>query len=750
MTTAERAESKSPYPHLAVLAGLPFFLLVVNSNWIFNPAGSIDPWVYYGFFTHLRQFATSLFPDTYYGSRLAWILPGYLVNQLLPPLAANYVLHVAFYYMAVFPLYSILRHAVGGRAALLGCILGGSYHYFLTAIGWDYVDGAGIAYYLLASAGLVAAADSARPWRWLLLSGSAYAAMLYCNIFWIIFSPFFAALLWFVRPGGGFSWSGLARHALFFVLGSALVTAFLGLASYLIDGRFWFYSPSIGYALQNVAQPNPWRIYNYHWMRYAGHLLFPGLLLVGSIIYVFSYKPSKADPGAPLTMVFCLNLIGSIGILMVWELKGTPIFEYAFKTSHLIPAMLLVIGPLFCRGADRLKPAHFTAIVTGVLVLYPLPFWGINRHTNDHTIPVMLVVSLGCGLAGMIVRVVWPGSVAALCASVVGLSACHDGSSVGSNWAGDVRHARRDDFEAVVQGMKVVDAELGKRAVRFWYNVRDPNGPVFTGINSAYLWGYTWIGRDFPALPEVPSAKALGPGVRLVVLSSGGNAFDLARGPLAGKRFRAILAAHKEIIGRGHRYSITFIDTDPADREAAKVTFDRRSGIGRIVANADEGAAEISLDRWQLIPDPASRMSREQDGLMLVTPKGRWAYAAVLGPLAGSGAGEYGFEARFHLISGRIAFGALSGPQDRWIAQAEMWPDGEDQIAGFRVRLKAGEQFWLLTTNNHPDGDRPSTYVLRNVRAFVYGSAPDRTATGANGPPADAVEPHVAAGGSRR
>src|SRR5262249_11518273 len=117
---------------------------------------TVDGWSYFGFFTNFAQFLR-LFTETYYATRLAWIVPGAMAHHLLPPMAANRVLHLAVYYAAVFALYYTLRRTVGRRAALIVAIATGCYSYFLRAVGWHYVDGAGLAYYSLAIAGLTAA-----------------------------------------------------------------------------------------------------------------------------------------------------------------------------------------------------------------------------------------------------------------------------------------------------------------------------------------------------------------------------------------------------------------------------------------------------------------------------------------------------------------------------------------------------------------------------------------------------------------
>src|SRR5579872_4849824 len=57
---------------------LPAMLvLAARPDAIFPPTDGIDPWVYFGFFRNLVDFQRDVFPGTYYGSRLSWIIPGY-------------------------------------------------------------------------------------------------------------------------------------------------------------------------------------------------------------------------------------------------------------------------------------------------------------------------------------------------------------------------------------------------------------------------------------------------------------------------------------------------------------------------------------------------------------------------------------------------------------------------------------------------------------------------------------------------
>ena len=73
---------------------LPILLLLINQVWMFSNI-YVDPWVYFGHFILLKQYLIA-FSVTYNASRLSWVLPGYLLHSLFPPLIAHYILHLGF------------------------------------------------------------------------------------------------------------------------------------------------------------------------------------------------------------------------------------------------------------------------------------------------------------------------------------------------------------------------------------------------------------------------------------------------------------------------------------------------------------------------------------------------------------------------------------------------------------------------------------------------------------------------------
>src|SRR5437899_1663165 len=133
--------------HVVVLLSIPALVLLRQTNAIFNDAKSIDSsnfvdsWLYLGFFRNFVDFKRYLFTDTYYASRMSWILPGWLVNQIFSPEIANYVIHLGVFYLFVFSLYFAISRLAHSRAAVLAALAGGFYPYLWRAVGSDYVDG---------------------------------------------------------------------------------------------------------------------------------------------------------------------------------------------------------------------------------------------------------------------------------------------------------------------------------------------------------------------------------------------------------------------------------------------------------------------------------------------------------------------------------------------------------------------------------------------------------------------------------
>ena len=117
-------------------------------------------------------------------------------------------------------------------------------------------------------------------------------------------------------------------------------------------------------------------------------------------------------------------------------------------------------------------------------------------------------------------------------------------------------------------------------------------------------------------------------------------------------------------------------------------------------ANAESGAT--------LMPSP--------DGLVTTTDRRRWSYCARYGPLRARKSGKYRFELAGRIIEGDITVGVLTGGGRFWISSAVgMHQHSTSRWFEVEVDLLGGLPFWLVISNNHPDGDGVSVFVIHRL-----------------------------------
>ncbi len=169
--------------HWAIILATPFFLLALNQNLFINPLTNqwIDPWLYTGFFWSLPDFLER-WGDTYYATRLSWLLPGFAVHRLFSPLVANYVLHIVFFYVLLFSVYSLVTSGINRTTAFVVTMLVAWEPELISAMSWDYVDGAVITYFVVTLMCLEKASSSTHTWPWALASGAGLTCLASANL----------------------------------------------------------------------------------------------------------------------------------------------------------------------------------------------------------------------------------------------------------------------------------------------------------------------------------------------------------------------------------------------------------------------------------------------------------------------------------------------------------------------------------------------------------------------------------------
>lgn len=562
---------------LLVLLALPWAILYAGANWVsaFVGKGFIDPWVYLGFFLDLRTHLR-IFPATYYGSRLSWILPGHLAYKVLPPRIAAYALHFGVYYVSIFSLYFTLKHAVGRRAALITATLMGGYCFFLWSAGWDYVDGAGIMYFLLTTLALTLASDDKHPWIWLTLAGAFYAAMVYSQLFLIVFTPMILCYYFIVK-------NSMLRCSLFgsavtFALGFLFISVVLGLVNYRLGGDFLFYTPSVRSAINLTKTANPWRRPFHAWWKEASWLVIPSVIFVSSLIALWKFTARQARS---FEVALQLYYLSCASILVVCEIRGMPVLQTIYYASFLMPGFFLAMGGQIGSGINRLNTGLFLfvlceATMTPLLVYRFLPGSHLASWLNSNLLAASLSISI-LGIAVLCVRE-RPIKIIALCSCfcllIGSVNAAADGFLMIN---ADEAHY---GLEAIAQSVQAVRAIEPNGNLLFWYQADETMGNYYRAVASTYLWGYTLLNERFPSLDgadtHIPAVQN-----QIVILSNDAAAFQKAATALRQRGYTVQIIAERRIQGGSIGWNMIFVALEQAanagDTKSGRVYFEDAS-----------------------------------------------------------------------------------------------------------------------------------------------------------------------------
>jgi hypothetical protein len=170
------------------------------------------------------------------------------------------------------------------------------------------------------------------------------------------------------------------------------------------------------------------------------------------------------------------------------------------------------------------------------------------------------------------------------------------------------------------------------------------------------------------------------------------------------------------------RIELHTLESDPTERLPL---FERRSGLKyrvfgvRLRPSSSPGRVSDYPGRgWSNANEEGgATLTPSPDGLIGATDGRRWSYCARYGPLRARTSGRYKFVLAARLIDGDIAVAVLTGGGRRWIPStvrvskqaASRWFEIEVDVLG---RLP----FWLVVSNNHPDGDAASVFVIHHLR----------------------------------
>jgi len=525
-----------------MLLALPWLAFGVNPTFLLYDVSTsfTDAWIYTGYFLHLPSYLQkfSAAPELYYyGDRLPWLLPGFLIFKLFPPLIAHAVLHLALFYLATFTLYTILNWTLNHRVALLGAVLLGCYWHFWLAISSNYVDGIGIVYFLLLLLSLTWACRSSRWQMALVASGAAFAAMVFTNPFWVAIAPaplvYYSYLNWRFSNQFQHQFQSQKLHpnpvwpSLFWlVIGGLGVMLGLGLVNLTLGGPFIFFMPTLRFILSQAGVENVWVQYLPPWQVIANHLALPMLGAVGSLSCVL-----LAIAGRPLNkiaLLFQLVYLAHFGIAVAIQAYGQPLLQHGYYISYLMPTLFLAIAAQFEPLASQMPrrwfylwvgswvglaigpliPAESNAVFTKPLFYETQVYWHLARKIQ---------VLLGFGILWVgfnLIRTIPFKTLISLLLALSFLAFNNPNVYIGPSWPRQVSMFRA--IAASLDQLKATEPALDKLV---WYSAQDPWEPVFGAVCSTFVI-YRFRCSSLPEPNLYLDSEDFRPGQRVAIFSS--------------------------------------------------------------------------------------------------------------------------------------------------------------------------------------------------------------------------------------
>ena len=640
---------------VAALLALPVLVLWRSDDPLYTPLWQADPWFYLGFFRDFVNFKRDLFPSSYYGSRLSWILPGFLAHSYLPPLAANAVLHLTVHTIAVLSLFLVLLRTVGLRSAYLTAMIFSFHPWLWAATGWDHVNGGAIAYLTSAIALLTCAALGRRKPSWLIGAGMAIAGAVFAHLFMVAFVPLLAA--YYVALRGATDREEVLERgremAPWALTGFLAVTIPLCAINYAVDRNPWFWSPSLRTA-QKVTQ-------NYSWTEsiWSDDALVPWLwfILAGAVLAGVAmwrnWRTLLRRQFEP-DLLFSGQLVLAFALMIVLQAAGITLLGHYYYACYLLPFVFLVIGATLWSQVEAMRGRTYFALAVLTTLLFG-SLWYPPTASALHRLPVWLELVAAAALlvTAWSLRVRVSGVVAAIAALVLLTSAVYTGM-----YRLVPLHGTRAEYLRTMEARQRLEQRRGDAPVQFWYDKREPGFFEYFALNATYMAEFSRISEDFPR----GCTTAVDPRTLVVVLSDQGRMEQTAEKALneCWQSFGTRAAADRvEALrsGKGpYRMAIFRVEPAPVGPSSGDVFL------------------SIPPDHLQL-GDSHAAFERWREGLTVATPRGFGAFAArvALG-LNGRLEQKFAVCVRARVFAGKIGIGILDSNQKALLTERVMWP----------------------------------------------------------------------------
>jgi hypothetical protein len=703
---------------------MPVLVLWHRTNALYAPAFYSDAWFYTGFFHNFIEAKRDLFYGMYYGTRLGWLLPGSAVHALLPPIAANFVLRWLVFSVAAMSLFFAVRRLAGARAALPATLVFAVNPWVWAAIGWDYPDGAAIAYSLWLVALLTrAAATPSSPW-WPAGAGAVLAALIYTHLFWISISPVFLLYAWALMRAwhGPLLWRRLARFALSLAAGFAALTILFSCINYAIDGNFWFYTGSIRRALymardfqfvREIVDENG-TLVAWLWPAAAGAACALALL------------PLRLHNGASRTpaAIVSLLLLAPLAYMSWMQYRRNTVLAHHPYASDLLPFIFLVLGVAFWEPVSSLSRRSYLLLCGSAALVFGLLWLRPHAPPNGYFLagwPLAQNIALAASLLLLAIAFILRRRLTGPVLACAGFACFTAFSQSHTAYLGGVDlHGDRDQYTRMMNARHRIEARRGGNMIRFWYNRFEPDWHEFSGINAMYISEFNRISEDFPAGCNDP----VPPETIVVVMSSRSGVEEQARTTLNACWQRYGMYAAVEEITRFERPRNSYVlailraKTDRARWQPIRAVFDA-SGNGTL--EPADSLAPLLRDRWTRL---GGTLRVLPGGLAIRTPSGQTLTSVEYATLAAGFPGQYRFALRIRDRTGMLGFEARHAGKENSVGLDVRGVRRGDEIEmSFWKYFVRGEQI-VLRVRNHDLGGRGAASCL--LRDLTVTAVPDQ------------------------
>jgi len=535
---------------LIIVSLFPVILYFVNRDWVLydNPYGTmIDPWLYNGYFLNFEHYY-QMFGQTYYGDRISWILPGYILHHILPPLYANAALHLIFSVISIASLYLILKITVDERSALVASIAMGAYPYFIRELGSNYLTGGIITYLLLTFLMITLVLISPHERIFPCLGGIFFAFAIYTNFFTVLFAPFILAYCFIINKKIG-------RNPYvsigYFVGGFLLSSAVFGIIFFFLTKNPLFFSAQLRNAVYYLTiTNNQWFIPIQTWYYRGYWLIMPVFIFITSLLYLLIVKMKKIKITNYFISFFQIIFISIFLLYVLLNFRNIPALQLQYYTDQLIPFIFLAFGSQIYFILKNMKENQLNIFLLFWMTVLVLPFAFAQYSplymifSGNTTFIQMIIISI-C-IVTLIVYLVGhrkESNFGVIAFSILLVLLLFFFYTIPENNESYVRFSinNPDSYEngylAVIDSVHTIEATIPQgNLIKFWYNASERRenyyyGGIFNNINSMYLWGYTWIGRDFPTIEKknVDNLKNNLHNTLIVILTTNEDGYQLAQ-----------------------------------------------------------------------------------------------------------------------------------------------------------------------------------------------------------------------------